>query len=84
VLVVGSSATNDGRSNSARFVCNGALRFHTAPGTDVANIHKTLGSWRAFLRFHRLITAGTPHDRQIIDTILHNPSPTAVAASAAK
>jgi hypothetical protein len=61
--------------NSARFVRNGPLRFHATPGTDVANIHKTLGSWRAFLSFHRLITTGTPHDRRVIHTILHSPSP---------
>ena len=65
--------------NSARFVRNSALRFHAAPGTDVANIHKTLCSRRAFPWFHRQITTGTPHDRRVIHTILHSPSP-AVAA----
>ena len=63
-------------ATSARFVCNGALRFHAAPGTYVANIHKTLSSRRAFFCFHRLITAGTPNNRRLIHAILHNPSPT--------
>ncbi len=63
-------------ATSARFVFNGALRFHPAPGTYVANIHKTLLKRRAFFCFHRLITAGTPNDRRLIHTILHSPSPT--------
>ena len=63
-------------TNLVRLVCNGALRFHAAPGTHVANIHKTLLKRRAFFCFHRLITAGTPNDRRRIHTILHNPSPT--------
>ena len=29
------NARGDSRNNSARFVCNGALRFHAAPGTHV-------------------------------------------------
>ena len=48
------------------------LRFHTAPGTHVANIHKTLLNRRAFFCFHRLITAGTSNDRRVIHSILHN------------
>jgi hypothetical protein len=59
-------------TNSVRFVCNGALRFHAAPGTHVANIHKTLLNRRAFFCFHRLITAGTSNDRRVIHSILHN------------
>src|SRR5262249_36537042 len=48
--------------------------FHAAPGSHVANIHKTLLR-RAFFCFHRLITAGTSNDRRLIHSILHNPSP---------
>jgi hypothetical protein len=66
-------------TNSVRFVCNGALRFRAAPGTNVANIHETLLNRRAFFCFHRLIAAGTSNDRRVIHWILHNPSPTAVA-----
>ena len=62
-------------TNSVRFVCNGALRFHAAPGTYVTNIHKTLLKRRAFPCFHRPIAAGTPNDRQVIHTILHSPTP---------
>jgi hypothetical protein len=68
------TARGDSRSNSARFVCNGPPRFHATPSAHVANIHKTLGNWRAFLCFHRLITTGTPHDRRVIHSILHIPS----------
>jgi hypothetical protein len=67
-------------ATSARLVCNGALRYHSAPATHVAHLHKTLRNRRAFLCFHRRITAGTPNDRRVIHTILHSPSPTAVAA----
>ena len=66
-------------TNSVRFVCNGALRFRAAPGANVANIHETLLNRRAFFCFHRLIAAGTSNDRRVIQSILHNPSPTAVA-----
>jgi hypothetical protein len=59
-------------TSSVRFVCNGALGFHAAPGTHVANIHKTLLNRRAFFCFHRLITAGTSDDRRAIHSILHN------------
>jgi hypothetical protein len=69
------NARGDSRNNSARFVCNGALRFHAAPGTHVANIHKALCNRRAFPCFHRQITTGTPHDRRVIHSILHIPSP---------
>ena len=68
-------------ATSARFICNGALRFHPAPGTHVGNIHKTPRNRRAFLCFHRPITVGTPNNRRLIHAILHNPSPTAVSAS---
>jgi hypothetical protein len=68
-LAMGS---NTDRINSVWFLCNGALRFHAAPRTDVANIHKALGDPRAFFCFHRLITAGTSHDRRVIHTIPHS------------
>ena len=54
--------------------CNGALGFHAARGTYVANIHKTLDNRRAFLSFHRLVTTGTPHDRRVSEP---KPSPSA-------
>ena len=63
------------RTNSMRFVCNGALRLHTAPGTHVKNIHKMFHNRRAFLSFQRLITTGTPHDRRVLHSILHIPAP---------
>jgi hypothetical protein len=62
-------------TNSVRFIRNGALRFHAAFGTHVANIHKTLLNRRAVFRFHRLITARTSNDRWVIHSTLHNPSP---------
>jgi hypothetical protein len=72
------------RTNSTRFVCNGAFRLHTAPGTHVKNIHKTLHNRRAFLSFHRLVTTGTPHDRRVIRSILHIPSPPQLLLEPAK
>jgi hypothetical protein len=57
-------------TNSVRFVGNGALRFHAAPGAHVSNIHKTLLNRRAFFCFNRLITAGTSNDRRVIHSIL--------------
>jgi hypothetical protein len=65
---------------SARFVCNGALRFHPAPGTYVANIHKTLLKRRAFFCFHRKITAGTPNDTASLSW--HTGLPNALGPSA--
>src|SRR5262249_52086091 len=70
------------RTNSERFVRNGALRFHATPGTHVANIHKTHCNRHAFLSFHRLVTTGTPHDRRVIHSMLHIPSPRQLLHSA--
>src|SRR4029453_19131826 len=57
------------------FFCDGALSFHAARGTHVANIYKSFCYRRAFLCFHRPIAAGTPHDRRFIYTILHGRAP---------
>jgi hypothetical protein len=59
-------------TSSVPFVCNGALCFHPAPGTHVANIYKTLLNRRVFFSFHRLITARTSNDRRVIHSIVHN------------
>ena len=65
--------------NFSALVCNSALRFHSAPATHVAHLHKTLRNRRAFLCFHRLITAGTPHNRRVIHPARVRPSLNVVA-----
>ena len=59
------------KPGALRFFPNGALRLHAAHVANVANVHETVCDWRAFLRGHRPITAGTSNDGKLVHLPLH-------------